>query len=125
MKRDMDLLRDLLLISEAEAISGYGVSVAPDRFPSKDFRELYGHVGLLRDAGWVYDRKGEIGGGRFHLPDLTMKGHDYLDTVRDDELWRKSKELSSKAGGYTMELLRDIAFGFIKTQVKKLSGIEV
>lgn len=48
------------------------------------------NLGLAIDAGFVNGR--EAGGGSFLLEGLTWSGHDFLDSVRDDEIWRRTKE---------------------------------
>ena len=49
--------------------------------------------------------------------------HDFLDSVRDPETWAKTKKAAAGAGGFTVELLRDLAKGFVKKQIEeKLTG---
>jgi hypothetical protein len=44
--------------------------------------------------------------GRDYKPRrLTAAGHDYLDTIRDPEIWRQTKEGARAAGGFTIEML--------------------
>jgi hypothetical protein len=56
---------------------------------------------------------------------LSWAGDDFLDSVRDPEIWRQTKEGAKKAGGFTVELLGDLAKGLIKTQIKKHTGVEL
>jgi Hypothetical protein (DUF2513) len=56
---------------------------------------------------------------------LTWAGHDYLDAVRDPEIWKKVRQTTDAAGGFTLELVKDLAKGFIKTQIKKHTGMEL
>ena len=56
---------------------------------------------------------------------LTWEGYDFLDSVRDPEIWRKTKETANKAGGFTIDILGGIAKGLIKTQVEKYIGVEL
>jgi Hypothetical protein (DUF2513) len=55
----------------------------------------------------------------------TWRGHDFIDSVRDPEIWRKTKEGAQAAGGFTIELLRELAKGFIKTQIEKHTGVKL
>ena len=56
---------------------------------------------------------------------LTWRGHDFLDQVRDDEIWRLTKEGANKAKGFTFDLLASLARGLIKEKIKKHTGIEI
>lgn len=56
---------------------------------------------------------------------LTDKGHDYLDSIRDPEIWKQTKAGAAKVGGFSLELIGDLAKGLIKTQIKKHTGIEI
>lgn len=55
---------------------------------------------------------------------LSSAGYEFLDSVRDEELWRKTKEAAESIKSFGIEILRDIAKGFIATQIKRLSGVE-
>jgi hypothetical protein len=47
----------------------------------------------------------------------------FLDTVRDPEIWKKTKEGAISAKGFTLDLLQDLAKGFIKKQIEERTGI--
>jgi len=44
---------------------------------------------------------------------ITNAGHDYLDSIRDPEVWRKTKQAAAKAGGFTLDVLSDVAKSII------------
>lgn len=91
MKRDMDLIREILLKIESSnengefSINGY----------SDDVIEY--HLKLLRDAKFIDDYTvniiGEITTGQ-----LTWEGNDYLDKVRDNSTWSKTKNIIKEKG---------------------------
>jgi hypothetical protein len=56
---------------------------------------------------------------------LTWAEHDYIDAVRDPDIWRKGKQGAEAAGGFTIDILRDLAKGFIKTQIKRHRGVDL
>lgn len=64
------------------------------------------------NSGWVYNFTG-----------LTPAGHDFADSVRDDKIWKMTKEGALKAGGSTFELLGQLAKGFAKQQLEKYTGV--
>jgi DNA-binding transcriptional ArsR family regulator len=89
MKRDMDLVRQILL--NFEAPSQKHPRIGKINIDGYDRREIDYHVRLLYDAGLI---------SRFDRPDLpvdanaalmmTWKGHDFLDAARDDTIWKNT-----------------------------------
>jgi Hypothetical protein (DUF2513) len=134
MKRDMDMIRNLLLRIEAlpslEASTPgpqiYSLSTrdAPLRVSDEDPSDLHHHMRLLVNAGYL-DLTPTQFEGSFNFKGLSWKGHDFLDSVRDEEVWRKTKQGALAAGGFTFELLADLAKGFVKEQIKLRTGIQL
>lgn len=123
MERDLNLLREILLFIEKHNNGFKPVLISLD---GHDNAKVQCHVNLLIDANFIEaidasskDRP------EFHVKRITNFGHDYLDLIRDDEFWRKTTEGTKKLGGFTLELLGDLAKGYIKTQIKKQTGYEV
>lgn len=130
MKRDMDLIRAVLLaVEEAERYPVFADSLVEGlAWEAPTVKE---HVRLLCDGGYLTPsvRKDAHTGGTVQDPALVLgmswAGHDFIETVRDPAVWRKTKDVSAKAGGFTVDLLKDIAVGFIRTQVVKHTGVEL
>ena len=129
MQRNMDLVRDLLIRLEALPI-GIGeahmlmVSGPPLLLAGEDANEVFYNMRLLANAGFLDLTDGQPALG-FGIKGLTWQGHDFLDSVRDPEIWRRTKEGAQKAGGFTVELLGDLAKGLIKTQIEKFTGVKL
>ncbi|MDX1071080.1 DUF2513 domain-containing protein [Sinorhizobium medicae] len=124
MKRDMDLVRDLLLQIE-EFDQGYGgdVEIEPGDHEPQVVAE---HLRLLLEARLIEGDAVPDDEYAFDhiLPTrLTWSGHDFLETVRDPEIWKKTKEGALSAKGFTLDLLQDLAKGFIKKQIEERTGI--
>lgn len=49
---------------------------------------------------------------------LTYEGHQFLDTVRENKVWKKTKDIINSAGGASMSIIKSIAadclIGYIK-----------
>lgn len=131
MKRDMDLIRELLLKLEAldippgtvTPLSPYDPELAVDGFTGEDIGH---HLRMLVSGGFV-----ETGGSRPFGPDgslvfrqISWEGHDFLDSVRDPKIWEKTKHGAEAAGGFTVDLLKDLAKGFIRKQVEEYTGVK-
>lgn len=85
MKRNMELVRELLLRVEADEDFGALASKYSQE-------EIVGHVEILLDAklleGKVYhDLSGDPGSA--YIQRLTWAGHEFLDNARNDTVWNK------------------------------------
>jgi hypothetical protein len=120
----MDLIRELLLAIEAND-DGSGASVRV-RVPGYSEAQIVDHLFQLHERGLIDGVDASHTQGRAFLPiRVTSDGHDFLDSVRDPQIWQKTKEGAKAAGGFTVELLAELARGFVKTQIKKQTGIEI
>jgi len=130
----MDLIRELLFKFETHddwLVRDYNQL----KIPSYNAHVIRGHIALMFDSGLVTKHKAmlarrtsskiEAKTRTLRALRLTDRGHDFLDSVRDERVWRQVKKAAGTAGGFSIELLGDIAKGFIKTQVKKQTGIEL
>jgi len=110
MKRDMDLIRFLLLQRESGEAAG-----GTDAYP-EDVKAY--HAALLLDAGFIdgvseYAPNGSVGCVFVHR--LTWAGHDFLDAARSDTVWNKAKEKVLKPGlSWTFSALLE----FLKAEVR-------
>jgi hypothetical protein len=118
MKRDMDLIRGLLLEVEGEDPK---LDLSRWSNPQKAY-----HAALLIEAGLV---KGELFENYYQeekraaeLHRLTWTGHEFLDAARDEKSWKKVLQKVAKAGGaVTFPILKQMLTNFIKEKV----GIKV
>jgi hypothetical protein len=101
MKRDMDMIRELLLDAEA-----HDVNLPP--LDTSDPTMAY-HVSLLKDAGFM---DAIINNGIYGTPSdaiilgLKWNGHDFLDAARNDTIWKKAKDEFMKPGiSWTFSIL--------------------
>jgi hypothetical protein len=56
---------------------------------------------------------------------LTMADHEYLDAIRDDEVWHRTKEGAHAFGSFGSEALGALAQGFVREKIRQHTGIEV
>jgi hypothetical protein len=129
MKRDMDLIRELLLKLEALPIRRGGIiSIPPDAeeiaVPGYDTDQIEYHLSQIRAAGFI-DEGGARPMSGIGFRCLTWAGHDFLDSVRNLEIWAKTKKGAEAAGGFTVDLLKDLAKGFIKKQIEEYTGVKL
>lgn len=129
MRRDMDLIRELLLKLEAAKCDPNSVYIfysGDDEISVDGFshEEIEYHLSLIAEAGLV-DQGGSGAMEGFMFSRLSWAGHDFVDSVRSPEIWAKTKKGVDAAGGLTLDLLKDLAKGFIKKQIKDKTGIDI
>ncbi|SPD76372.1 conserved hypothetical protein [uncultured Desulfobacterium sp.] len=114
MKRNMDLIREILRAVEACEAS-YGIN-SPIIEGYSESQIAY-HLRLLVDSGLIEVK--DVAGG-FQQEDeyiginLTWNGQDFLNAARDDSLWKKAKESVIDSGvGFTVQSL----LAWLKAQV--------
>ncbi len=110
MKRDMNLIRWLLLETEGE-------DPKPDLSAYTEAQRVY-HSALLIEAGLVHgevilDGDGQPA-GTVTLR-LTWAGHEFLDAARNDTIWHKAGERIKTSGvDVTLSLLKEILNQLLK-----------
>jgi hypothetical protein len=125
--RDMDLVREVLIAIEQDPAFDGLCQMQPDGpnplgISDFSFAQVAYHLALLIDAGMVVGKSG------MRMPiitRLTWQGHEFCDTVRDPAIWAKTKKGASAAGGFTIDLLKDLAKGFLKTQIEERTGVKL
>lgn len=113
MKRDFDLVREILLAVEAiepgRQLVAHQLEVAGATVAS-----IVEHARLLVDsAGYIDGSVKPIFNGPYSavvvMRSLTWPGHDYLDTVRDERTWAKVREyVAEKGGSLTLEVVKAV-----------------
>lgn len=107
MKRDFDLVRSLLLDLENSSEAAIYVD-----FEHGD--EAVHQLRIMLDAGFI--RGKDKGFGTVYVERLTWEGHDFLDAVRDDGVWSKTKSKVSKGvGSASLEVVRAVADGVTRS----------
>ena len=119
MKRDMDLVRQLLTIVEDQPAGGYINGIPQVGDASAEL--VAEHVRIMNDAGLLYaDVQGSMDGGYVVLIfGLTWAGHDYLETVRNESVWKKVKsKVLEVGGGMTLEITKQLATTYLKEMLR-------
>ena len=119
MKRDMDLVREILTSIEDSqvAIPGWDPQTLVVG-ALKPEAEVGYHVGLLQDAGYVTAIE-TTSMGRNHRTFLgvkmTWEGHEFLDAVRSDTVWAAVKQKAAEQGGsLPLEIVKMLANALLK-----------
>ena len=133
MKRDMDLVRGILLaIEEKEVVGGCDFREVIEWLKDnkyitssdEDRDKVLAHCGILVDGGLAeqcYDPLMPDASRQdkwFFFDDsrirLCWEGHEFLDNVRQDKLWEQAKDKIDSAGG-------SLSFEVVKALVTELA----
>ena len=118
LKRDLDLLRSMLLKMES-LDSSYGI------IRLHTFRELCDddvvlslHIQLLLDAGFIEVADSLYADDMvqdFLINRITFAGYDYLDTVRDESIWGEiKKRLASVGKSASLDIVKALGVAIVK-----------
>ncbi len=117
MKRDMDLIRKLLLVWEELDGTGEDHSGLLEGYTGE---QIGYHAYLLVDAGLA--RGADTSTRASVLPQciltgLTWEGHEFIDAARDEQHWTKAKGAMSKAGGFSVSVMKELLILYLKQKV--------
>ena len=128
MRRDYNLIRDILLKCEETLPGSIGVDDIVRFFePDEEkFDEMYDkylyHVQLLIDQDFLIVQPLKVRGAKsnYIIKRLTSAGCDYLDSIRDNSIWQKVLSKISEVGGSTtLDIIAELA----KTVAKNVLGL--
>jgi hypothetical protein len=111
MKRDMELIRDLLLSIESRDDDDYDYYSCTLKLTTAQSPEkVKGHLLLLIDAKLI-DAKPMTNGGldEVYIKRMLWAGHEFLDSTKDESIWKDVKDIVAKKG-LSME---SISFGVL------------
>ncbi len=119
MKRDMELVRLIL-----QALEGDQEAKVRSSADYSTQQRAY-HVALMIEAGLLigvtHNNPDGVPEGYF-VSRMTWGGHDFLDTMRDDTIWKKAREHVIKPGAsWTFDLLKEWA----KHEIQQKLGLPV
>ena len=123
MKRNWDMIRDILI--QLEELSSEEGSLKLSSFPQDKHAEISYHMELLMEAGLVNGQLSEeFGPGpeEFFATRLTWQGHEFLDAIRSDTVWQKTKKSFLSQGiSMTFDLVKsfasDVAASYLKLTI--------
>lgn len=125
VKRDMDLARDLLIQIEKSPRGLSSSMLIPRTDERKD--EKYYLLDKMIEANLVCGSNAIVIGNhkeRMNI-EMTWDGHDFLDNIRDTEIWSMTKKGAGDAGSLSFDLLKALAKGYLKTKIEEKTGIKL
>ncbi|MFC2065679.1 DUF2513 domain-containing protein [Chloroflexota bacterium] len=120
MKRDMDLIRAILLKAESDT-HGFAPQTQME-IPNYTQEEINYHIFLLGQAGLatVIDTTtfaDHNASPCAQIINLTWQGHEFLDLARENHTWNTAKDTINKIGGASLQVLIAVLTGIINKQL--------
>ena len=120
MKRDLDLVREILLAVESYEPARVSEiqSISPSDFAGTKAQNYY-HINMMIDAGLIKLAGRPTLAGDFAVRGMTMTGHDFLDAIKEQSVWNHTKERVGKIGAWTLDIVLAVA----KDEIKRRLGL--
>ena len=119
MKRDMELIRKILFFLESRTFLKAELDLPIEGYKRDDIRY---HILLLAQAGLIDFEPEKTKSGRIirpHVLGLNWAGHEFLDSVRSEKVWKKLlKFAKDKGGSLPFDLLKTLGSELIKESLK-------
>lgn len=119
MRRDMDIVRDLLKLSattSAPRVDAYSLAS-----PSRSRELIAYHVRIMTQAGLVdsyVKPDDQPATASCLIKSLTWEGNDFLDSVESDTVWSKVKaKLAENVESASFDVIKAVAKSVLLTQL--------
>lgn len=130
MELNKDCVRDVLLSCE-ELLKmdeeGYMNSLSHEELeqvlPNYKTEDIIYTVVKLKEAGFLDVKVTRASGNILvdvRIYDITFIGHEFLNDIRDDNNWKKVKEIAKSVGAFSINMIAQIAVGVIQTNISAL-----
>lgn len=110
----MDLIRKILFAIEDKInnVAEYNLEIE-----GYSMEQVAYHCSIMYDAGLLHDYKGLDGDGEiysFGVGRLTWEGHEFLDKIRSDTTWNKTKDTIIKNGlPMVLDVMKNVATSIV------------
>ena len=124
MKRNWDQIREILIrLEEATTTDDF---LRLSSFPQERAHEISYHVELLIEAGLINGHMSKtLGRGPhdFFVARLTWNGLEFLDAIRSNTIWQKTKSSFASQGlSMTFDLVKTVAIDLASTYLKSITS---
>lgn len=118
MKLNYDCVRDLLLYLENNLTYDNYVSIGNLKLNNYSSDELTYTSEKLTEAGYI----NSIIGHSDDYPviivkSITYNGHQYLDSIRNNTIWKETKSKLSKIGSFSFPIIQQLAISIAKAKL--------
>lgn len=119
MKRDPDLIRDLLNYIEKTHDGVNYLTSKGIKIKDSNQEEISYHISLLHDTGLILGKNTS----NFRLTPfwiiarLTNDGHDFLEAARNEKAWNRIKDKMAEAGGFVLDVAKILLIKYMEEMI--------
>lgn len=121
MRLNHDCVRAVLLSVESmkrDEVMGTSSLHENPFLKSFDRDEAFYAVEKLIEAGFLNSiNTSSLGGSSYRITGITWHGHQFLDNIRDDGVWKETKKKASKVAGVSLDVVSELASATLKRMV--------
>lgn len=121
MKLNPDCIREILFAIEETTTMHRAFYLDEDNcidiFPKYNFDIVFYHIRQCDMYGYLYKASFSISNS-CTIIDLTPKAHEFINNIRKDDNWHKTKNIALKVGSFSLDTLSKIATGVISSLIK-------
>ncbi|MGP6433897.1 DUF2513 domain-containing protein [Pseudomonas paraglycinae] len=120
MKRDLDLVRKILMYYEDKEMDGMDRAIEVGGYSESSINY---HLLLMDEAGLLRCERSVSSSTpsrviKVYPFSLTWKGHEFLSSAKNESLWGKAKSLSlDKAGVLSFDIMKDLLISMAKDKL--------
>lgn len=113
MKIDYDLVRTLLLQIEdiTDGRKDFSIFYFSKCLPDVPIKAIDYHLKYLIDSGMVEGVIWEF------VTDITPYGREYLNSIRNDSIWSKTKERIQPLGSVALDVVSELGKSFVLEKI--------
>lgn len=121
MKRDMNLIRKLLFLIEEQDSSHKQLKIPAEI----DRGQVVYHLNLMEQAGLTVNNIKYADNEPYLIySSLTWNGHDFLDSIKNDTIWERTKEGIKSKGLELGQVSFSVLMEYAKSEIKRKLGLE-
>ena len=124
MKLNNDCVRGLLLYIESNTSINSLIAVSQIEINDYTTDELIYTAMKLQEAGYIKAKISKFidGSADVYVNELTWNGHKFLDNIRDDGVWKATKEKISKFSSVSLSIIENVAAQVLTNLINQQIG---
>lgn len=126
MKLNYNCVRELLLFSEEYLTYSTCIRANDVVFPDFSSDDIVYSAEKLIEAGYLQGSVNTfIGGGQpgITITSISFEGHQFLDNIRDDGVWKDTKKALSKFSSVSLGVINTIATQILTSLINSQLGL--
>lgn len=124
MELNVDCMRAIMLEIEKQPLnSTLRPKTLKESLPDFESDDIDYAILKLNEAGFINATIPHYDNGYciLSIESLTYNGHQFLETIRDNKVWRKTKNICGKIGSFAIDVITKVASGVISDLIKSHS----